>query len=236
MTSEDLAHILVVDDDSRLRDLLTRFLSENGFRVTAAGDANDARRKLAAIDYDLMVLDVMMPGETGFELTRSMRQTRDLPILLLTAMGEVEDRIEGLETGADDYLAKPFEPRELLLRIRTILRRTHSGSAETPEGASCVSFGPYIFDRAYGELTRDGCAVHLTGSEALLLGCFAQTPGRPLSREELVARNAVKGHERTVDVQINRLRRKIEEDPKYPRFLQTVRGKGYVLKASRTDV
>ena len=119
MTSEDLAHILVVDDDSRLRDLLTRFLSENGFRVTAAGDANDARRKLAAIDYDLMVLDVMMPGETGFELTRSMRQTRDLPILLLTAMGEVEDRIEGLETGADDYLAKPFEPRELLLRIRT---------------------------------------------------------------------------------------------------------------------
>jgi two-component system, OmpR family, phosphate regulon response regulator OmpR len=234
MDGEDQAHILVVDDDSRLRDLLTRFLSENGFRVTAAGDAADARRKLAAIEYDLIVLDVMMPGETGFELTRSMRQTRDLPILLLTAMGEVEDRIEGLETGADDYLTKPFEPRELLLRIRTILRRTRiaPGMQEAP---SRVSFGPYIYNRTDAELIKDGSAVHLTESEALLLGCFAQTPGRTLSREDLVARNAVNGHERTVDVQINRLRRKIEKDPKFPRFLQTVRGKGYVLKANTVD-
>ncbi|WP_193172759.1 response regulator [Nisaea nitritireducens] len=235
MNTVDQAHILVVDDDSRLRDLLTRFLSENGFRITAAGDAADARRKLAAIDYDLIVLDVMMPGETGFELTRSMRQTRDLPILLLTAMGEVEDRIEGLETGADDYLTKPFEPRELLLRIRTILRRTRSATPDMSEATSSVSFGPYIYDRTGGELTREGSAVHLTESEALLLGCFAQTPGRTLSRQDLVARNAVNGHERTVDVQINRLRRKIEKDPKFPRFLQTVRGKGYVLKANTND-
>lgn len=235
MNTLDQAHILVVDDDSRLRDLLTRFLSENGFRITAAGDAADARRKLAAIDYDLIVLDVMMPGETGFDLTRSMRETRDLPILLLTAMGEVEDRIEGLETGADDYLTKPFEPRELLLRIRTILRRTRSAPPGVPETASSVSFGPYIYDRTGGELTREGSAVHLTESEALLLGCFAQTPGRTLSREDLVARNAVNGHERTVDVQINRLRRKIEKDPKFPRFPQTVRGKGYVLKANTND-
>ncbi len=228
---EDIAHILVVDDDSRLRDLLTRFLSENGFRVTAAGDAADARRKLAAIEYDLIVLDVMMPGETGFELTRFLRKTRELPILLLTAMGEVENRIEGLETGADDYLTKPFEPRELLLRIRTILRRTRS-MPEIVEASSEVTFGPYSYDRIRGELTKGGLTVHLTESEALLLGCFAQTPGRTLSREDLVARNAVNGHERAVDVQINRLRRKIEKDPKYPRFLQTVRGKGYVLKAT----
>lgn len=230
--ADDLAHILVVDDDSRLRDLLTRFLNENGFRVTAAGDAADARRKLAAIEYDLIVLDVMMPGETGFELTRSLRKTRELPILLLTAMGEVENRIEGLETGADDYLTKPFEPRELLLRIRTILRRTRS-VPEVADSASEVTFGPFSYNRSQGELTRGGQIVHLTESEALLLGCFAQAPGRTLSREDLVARNAVNGHERAVDVQINRLRRKIEKDPKYPRFLQTVRGKGYVLKATQ---
>ena len=227
---DDLPHILVVDDDSRLRDLLTRFLSENGFRVTAAGDAADARRKLAAIEFDLIVLDVMMPGETGFELTRSLRRTRELPILLLTAMGEVENRIEGLETGADDYLTKPFEPRELLLRIRTVLRRTRA-MPEAADSQSQVAFGPYSYDRARSELTKGGETVHLTESEALLLGCFAQVPGRTLSREDLVARNAVNGHERAVDVQINRLRRKIEKDPKYPRFLQTVRGKGYVLKA-----
>lgn len=231
---EDQPHILVVDDDSRLRDLLTRYLTENGFRITAAGDAADARRRLAAIEYDLMVLDVMMPGETGFELTRSLRETRELPILLLTAMGEIENRIEGLETGADDYLTKPFEPRELLLRIQTILRRTRA-IPELAEGSSFVSFGAYRYDRTHGELTLDGETVHLTESEALLLSCFAQTPGRTLSREDLVARNAVNGHERTVDVQINRLRRKIEKDPKYPRFLQTVRGKGYVLKASAAE-
>lgn len=232
MEVEDQPHILVVDDDSRLRDLLTRFLSENGFRVTAAGDAADARRKLAAIEYDLMVLDVMMPGETGFELTRSLRQTRELPILLLTAMGEVENRIEGLETGADDYLTKPFEPRELLLRIRTILRRTRQMPEVGGDADAAICFGPFTFDRTQGELSRDGEAVRLTESEAVLLGCFAQVPGRTLSREDLVARNAVNGHERTVDVQINRLRRKIEKDPKFPRFLQTVRGKGYVLKAT----
>jgi|TARA_R110000868_G_scaffold160780_2_gene390558 two-component system, OmpR family, phosphate regulon response regulator OmpR len=234
MDGDDQPHILVVDDDSRLRDLLTRFLSENGFRITAAGDAADARRKLAAIDYDLIVLDVMMPGETGFELTRSMRQTRDLPILLLTAMGEMENRIEGLETGADDYLTKPFEPRELLLRIRTILRRTRTAPVMSDK-PSRVTFGPYVYDRTAAELSKEDRVVHLTESEAVLLGCFAQTPGRTLSREDLVARNAVNGHERTVDVQINRLRRKIEKDPKFPRFLQTVRGKGYVLKANTSD-
>lgn len=231
MAADDKPHVLVVDDDLRLRELLKRYLSENGFRVTAAADAADARRKLAAIEFDMMVLDVMMPGETGFDLTRDLRRTRDLPVLLLTAMGEAEDRIEGLETGADDYLTKPFEPRELVLRMTSILRRAQAApDPAVPPSTDRVAFGPFVFDLKRDELTRAGAIVHLTDSETVLLRCFAELPGRILSREDLVARNAVNGHVRTVDVQINRLRRKIEADPKFPRFLQTVRGRGYVLK------
>lgn len=219
----------MVDDDSRLRALLHRFLSENGFRVTEAGDADEARRRLASLAFDLIVLDVMMPGETGLDLTRDLRVSNRVPILLLTAMGEAEDRIAGLESGADDYLPKPFEPRELLLRIRTILRRV----AETPRGVAIddtVRFGDLHFDPRQDQLFRGAARIRLTEAETGLLRAFIERPDQPLSREDLLACNAVNGNSRTVDVQITRLRRKIEEDPKFPRYLQTVRGLGYVLR------
>jgi two-component system phosphate regulon response regulator OmpR len=219
----------VVDDDSRLRGLLRRYLSENGFRVTEAGDADEARRRLRALAFDLIVLDVMMPGETGLELTSDLRRANRVPILLLTAMGEAEDRIAGLESGADDYLAKPFEPRELLLRIRTILRRV----AEPPEvasGGDAIRFGDLRYDPRRDQLFRGTRQVHLTEAETGLLRVFVERRGEPLSREDLLASNVVNGNSRTVDVQITRLRRKLGEDPKFPRYLQTVRGLGYVLR------
>ena len=227
---DDLPHILVVDDDSRLRSLLRRYLSENGFRVTGASDANEARQRLLALAFDLIVLDVMMPGETGLELTAGLRRTERVPILLLTAMSEPEDRIAGLESGADDYLPKPFEPRELLLRIRTILRRV----AEVPgpgDVDGSVRFGAFHFDLREHQLYRGGLRVRLTDAETGLLRAFVERAGTPLSREDLLACNAVNGNVRSVDVQITRLRRKLEQDPKFPRYLQTVRGLGYVLKA-----
>jgi len=224
-------HILVVDDDERLRELLRRYLSENGFRVSAAADAAEARARMAGVSYDLMVLDVMMPGESGVELTRALRRTERIPILMLTAMGEAEDRIAGLESGVDDYLAKPFEPRELLLRIRTILRRlAQPSSAPAASVAGEVRFGPFRFDTGQNVLWRGDVPVRLTEAEASLLRALALAPGVTFSREDLVERNAVNGGIRTVDVQITRLRRKIEPDPSFPRFLQTVRGKGYVLR------
>lgn len=226
----DLPHVLVVDDDSRLRSLLHRYLSENGFRVTGAADADEARRRLGGLAFDLIVLDVMMPGETGLELTTDLRRTERVPILLLTAMGEPEDRIAGLESGADDYLPKPFEPRELLLRIRTILRRV----AELPSVAvndDVVRFGEFQFDPRQDQLYRGPARIRLTEAETGLLRAFVERPGQPLSREDLLECNAVNGSTRTVDVQITRLRRKLEKDPKFPRYLQTVRGLGYVLKA-----
>jgi two-component system phosphate regulon response regulator OmpR len=228
---DDLPHILVVDDDSRLRSLLYRYLSENGFRVTGASDANEARQRLLALAFDLIVLDVMMPGETGLELTADLRRTERVPILLLTAMAESEDRIAGLESGADDYLPKPFEPRELLLRIRTILRRV----AEVPGPGDVddrVRFGAFHFDLREDQLYRGRLRVRLTDAETGLLRAFVERAGIPLSREDLLACNAVNGNARTVDVQITRLRRKLEQDPKFPRYLQTVRGLGYVLKAN----
>jgi two-component system phosphate regulon response regulator OmpR len=228
---DDLPHILVVDDDSRLRSLLHRYLSENGFRVTGASDASEARQRLLALAFDLIVLDVMMPGETGLELTADLRRTERVPILLLTAMGEPEDRIAGLESGADDYLPKPFEPRELLLRIRTILRRV----AETPDRGGVddsVYFGVFHFDLRQDQLYRGPLRIRLTDAETGLLRAFVERAGTPLSREDLLACNAVNGNARTVDVQITRLRRKLEQDPKFPRYLQTVRGLGYVLKAN----
>ena len=227
--SETEPHLLVVDDDPRLRELLRRYLAENGFRVTVAGDAAEARANLAGLAFDLVVLDVMMPGENGIDFTRAVRtegQPRRLPILLLTAMAEPEDRINGLEQGADDFLAKPFEPRELVLRIRNILARRPS--LETREGA--VRFGGYRFDLARGELLRGDSMVHLTAAEVSLLSALASKAGQAVSREELSQSAQFRGNIRNVDVQITRLRRKVEPDPRYPRYLHTVRGTGYVLK------
>jgi two-component system phosphate regulon response regulator OmpR len=222
----EASHILVVDDDRRLRDLLHQYLSEQGFRVTTASDAADARAKLAAITFDLLVLDIMMPGESGLELTRALRVDGAVPVLLLTAMGESDDRIAGLECGADDYLAKPFEPRELVLRIDAILRRT-VGPAAAPGGE--VRFGRFSFDLAREELRRGDEYVRLTAAEASLLKTLARQPGAPVSRDTLTSESPMIGTPRAIDVQVTRLRRKIEEDPKFPRYLRAVRGVGYVL-------
>jgi len=219
-------HILVVDDDTRLRDLLQRYLSDQGFRVTTAVDAAEARAKLAALAFDLLVLDIMMPGETGLELTETLRRESVVPILLLTAMNETENRIAGFECGADDYLPKPFEPRELVLRINAILRRVPPPAAELP---SKVTFGDYCFDLEREELTRAGDFVRLTAAEASLLKALARRPGEPITRDDLGEESMVSGNARTIDVQVTRLRRKIEANPKFPRYLQTVRGTGYVL-------
>ncbi len=219
-------HLLVVDDDARLRELLRRYLTEQGFRVTVAGDAAEARARIASIAFDLLVLDVMMPGENGLDFTKSLRQSSRIPILLLTAMAEPEDRINGLERGADDYLAKPFEPRELVLRVRNILQRVPAPLVAAAE----FRFGACRLDLARGELYRGGDAVHLTAAETALLMALARRAGEPVSREALSEEAQFSGNVRTVDVQMTRLRRKIERDPKFPRYLQTVRGTGYVLK------
>ncbi len=225
--SDDATHILVVDDDDRLRDLLQRYLGECGFRVSTASSAAEARVALSGLDFDLLVLDLMMPGESGLELTQFIRgdnTVKSLPILLLTAMGEAQDRIAGLEVGADDYLAKPFEPRELVLRIEAILRR----GGPKQEELAVATFGACSFDMERGELTRDGEAVRLTSGEIEMLRLFARSPGVTVGRAELLA-EADAGNVRAVDVQITRLRRKIEEDPKEPRHLCTVWGQGYVF-------
>jgi two-component system phosphate regulon response regulator OmpR len=221
------AHILVVDDDSRLRDVLRRFLVQHGYTVTTAADAADADAKLAALSFDLGVLDVMMPGESGLDLLKRIRRTSRMPILLLTARGEPSDRIAGLAGGADDYLAKPFEPDELVLRIQAILRRAPPPAPPAPEA---VAFGPFRFALARDELTRDGQTVKLTTAEASLLRALAERAGEPVPREALIANSRISGGERTIDVQVTRLRRKIEDDPREPRWLQTVRGAGYVLR------
>jgi two-component system phosphate regulon response regulator OmpR len=228
---DDLRHVLVVDDDRRLRELLHRYLSDNGFLVTSARDAVEARQLQKGIAFDLIVLDVMMPGESGLELARALRQMRNnVPILMLTAMGEPSDRIGGLEAGADDYLPKPFEPRELLLRIRTILKRAMTGTPQS-EQAPEIRLGPLRFDRERAILVdRDGSVVRVTTAEASLLDALSEAPGEVLSRESLGERCAIDGGDRAVDVQVARLRRKIESDPKNPRYLQTVRGRGYVLR------
>lgn len=227
----DAQHILVIDDDTRLRELLRRYLTDNGFTVSVARDAAEARRLLAGLEFDLMVVDVMMPGENGFAFTASLRETSSVPILLLTARGETEDRIEGLEAGADDYLVKPFEPRELLLRISTILRRVSQAPEPEQEPKSgVVRLGLCVFDIERGELTREGEPVRLTSQEESLLRALAQNAGGTLSRETLIRESRVGSNERAVDVQVTRLRRKIETDPRMPRYLQTVRGEGYVLR------
>ncbi len=222
---DDAPHLLVVDDDTRIRSLLARFLTENGFRITMAGTAEEARRKLESLEFDLIILDVMMPGETGVELTKSLREEKDVPILMLTALSETDSRVEGLEAGADDYLPKPFDPRELILRVNNILRR--GGPATTPKLEQIV-FGPYTFQIARRELKRSGEALKLTDREQEIMTIFAQRPGETIPRHELVGDDVDVG-ERTIDVQINRLRRKIERDPSNPVWLQTVRGVGYRL-------
>ena len=222
---DDAPHLLVVDDDTRIRNLLKQYLTENGFRVTVAGNAGEARRKLAGLDFDLLVLDVMMPGESGVDLSKSLRAEKNVPILMLTALSETDSRISGLEAGADDYLPKPFDPRELILRINNILR--HGGPATTPKVEQLV-FGPYTFQIARRELKRGGEALKLTDREQEILAIFAARAGETIPRHELVGDDSEVG-ERTIDVQINRLRRKIERDPSNPVWLQTVRGIGYRL-------
>ncbi|PWE29338.1 DNA-binding response regulator [Maritimibacter sp. 55A14] len=225
------AHLLIVDDDERIRSLLQKFLVRNGFWVSAARDAAHARRLLAGLDFDLVVLDVMMPGEDGVSLTQSLRETNSAPILLLTAKGDASDRIRGLEAGADDYLAKPFEPKELLLRINAILRRVPQ-QAEDIDLPKMLQLGPVRYDMTRGEMWRGNDLVRLTATEAQLMRIFSTSPNMPVSRAKLVedlGRDRGQAQERAVDVQITRLRRKIEEDPKQPRYLQTVRGAGYML-------
>lgn len=220
------AHLLVVDDDARIRDLLKAFLMENGYAASTAEDAAHARRLLNAIDFDLLIVDVMMPGEDGLAFTESLRETTQTPIMLLTARDLPEDRIEGLRAGADDYLAKPFEPEELVLRTEAILRRAAPSTAP-----SAVTFGPCRFEPQSGILTKDGEAIRLTSAEIALLTVLAARPGQVISRAALATRTSA-GQERSVDVQVTRLRRKIETDPREPQYLQTIRGAGYRLLAS----
>ncbi|MGR3366359.1 MAG: response regulator [Sagittula sp.] len=229
--SENDAHLLIVDDDERIRGLLQKFLVRNGFLVSAARDAAHARRLLIGLDFDMIVLDVMMPGEDGVSLTRGIRETSTVPILLLTARSETEDRIAGLEAGADDYLAKPFEPKELLLRINAILRRMPEPASQEA-APKLMTLGAVRYDIERGEMWRGDEMVRLTATEAQLMRIFSAKPGEALSRSRLVeelGRDKGQAQERAVDVQITRLRRKLESDPKQPRYLQTVRGAGYML-------
>jgi two-component system phosphate regulon response regulator OmpR len=234
MSGSHDAHLLIVDDDERIRGLLQKFLMRNGFWVSTARDAAHARRILAGLDFDLIVLDVMMPGEDGLSLAQFIRSGRDTPILLLTAKGETEERISGLEAGADDYLVKPFEPRELLLRINAILRRAPT-SPVVEARPKVLTLGRVRYDVERGEMWMDNSPVRLTATESALMRIFAAAPGEAISRGRLVedlGRDKMQGEhaqERAVDVQITRLRRKIEADPKQPRYLQTVRGAGYML-------
>jgi two-component system phosphate regulon response regulator OmpR len=222
---DDAPHLLVVDDDRRIRDLLSRFLTSEGYRVTTADTATDARAKLKGLSFDLLVLDVMMPGETGFELAKAIRGDSNVPILMLTARDAAESRIRGLEIGADDYLSKPFEPRELSLRIANILKRAQPAA---PSPAESVRFGPFVYHLARGELRKGEEIIRLTDRERDMLRVLAHSPGETVPRLSL-AGNGGSVSERAVDVQVNRLRRKIERDPGNPVYLQTVRGTGYRL-------
>lgn len=229
--SDPAPHLLIIDDDERIRDLLRKFLARQGFLVSVARDAQHARRILSGLEFDLLVMDVMMPGEDGVALTRALRETITTPILLLTAKGDTADRIAGLEAGADDYLPKPFEPKELLLRINAILRRMPDPE---PDNAApkVLSMGPVRFDIDRAELLRGEDMIRLTATEVQLMRIFSENLREPVSRAKLVedlGRDKGQAQERAVDVQITRLRRKIESDPKQPRYLQTVRGEGYML-------
>ena len=226
MLSDDTPHILVIDDDTRLRELLRKYLSDNGFWVTTAADAAEARRRMEGLYFDVLILDRMMPGEDGLSFARTLRPDSDIPILMLTAMGEVEARIDGLEAGVDDYLSKPFEPRELLLRIRTIRSERKRRKLDSFER---IRLGCAEYDPEQGFLTVDGEPMRLTSAEAasfrvIRRAWFSLEPRRAYRR------CAIDGGERAIDVQVTRLRRKIEPDPRVPQYLQTVRGRGYVLR------
>jgi two-component system, OmpR family, phosphate regulon response regulator OmpR len=227
--ADDASHILIVDDDTRIRSLLSQFLKANGYRITTAESAADARKRMEGIAFDLIVLDVMMPGENGFQFAQKLRQTSTVPILMLTALADINDRIRGFEIGVDDYLSKPFDPRELLLRINSILRRV---AAPPPNNHSTAlevaAFGPFRFNLARGELTLGEDIIKITDRERDMMQLLAGTNGAPVSREALAGPES-EANERTVDVQINRLRRKIERDPSNPVYLQTARGSGYRL-------
>lgn len=220
-------HLLIVDDDDRIRELLKRYLTQQGARVSAAPDAEGARKLIASMDFDLLILDVMMPREDGFSLAESVRKNSSVPIVLLTARGMAEDRIKGLQIGADDYVAKPFEPAELALRINAILRRSVTNRGEPAE---VVTFGGFAFNSTRGELSQGGALVRLTEAEVALLRILAARPGEVVTREDLAKRTGAV-MERSVDVQVTRLRRKIETDARAPIYLQTVRGVGYRLAA-----
>ncbi len=220
------AHLLVVDDDSRLRTLLVQFLTEQGFRVQAASNAAEARSQLACHHFDAIILDVMMPGESGTDLTKSLRETMTIPILLLTACDQLDDKVTGFDQGADDYLTKPFEPVELLARIRSLIRRS---TLSHDKILSEVSLGLYRFNMQSGQLLFENEAIYLTSTEMILLRTLSQIPHQPFSREELAQRIGHRVSERTVDVQITRLRKKVGDDPKNPRTIQTIRHIGYAL-------
>ena len=229
--ADDAAHLLVVDDDRRLRKLLARFLSENGYRVTAAENAADARAKLRSFAFDLIILDWMMPGESGLDLARALRDESDVPILMLTARAEADDRVAGLEAGVDDYLGKPFETRELLLRVASILRRAQPKAPPAPEATS-ARFGPFVYLLDRGELRQGDDIVRRTEREREMLTLLARAQGESVPREALAGAGGG-ANERAVDVQVNRLRRKIERDPANPQHLQTARGSGYRLLIER---
>jgi len=221
--SDETPHILLVDDDERIRTLLCRYLREQGMRVSAAKDAASARQTLKGLHFDLLILDVMMPGESGLDLARDLKSKLDVPLIMLTARSEPEDRIEGLEIGVDDYVPKPFEPRELLLRIQNILKRRLQKSVQKE-----IQMGDYTFHIERGELQKENSTIKITERERDLLRQFANHAGTPIPRHELASDDS-SGNDRAVDVQINRLRHKIETDPANPVYLQTVRGKGYIL-------
>ncbi len=227
--ADDAPHLLVVDDDRRIRDLLSRFLASEGYRVTTAETAADARAKLGGLSFDLLILDVMMPGESGYDLAKAIRGSSAVPILMLTARDETESRIEGLESGADDYVAKPFEPRELSLRIGNILKRAQPAAAPSIES---VRFGQFVFHMGRGELRRGEEIIRLTDREREMLRVLATTPGETVPRLALAGNGGAAINERAVDVQVNRLRRKIERNPANPLIVQTVRGIGYRLVIS----
>lgn len=221
-----LPHVLVVDDDARIRELVSRFLTENGFIAMTADNAAAARSLLKSFEFDAMVVDVMMPGETGLQLTQDLKKKYPTPVLLLTALGEAQDRIAGLETGADDYLPKPFEPRELVLRLQSILRRAPAKR----DDAKPFRIGRWVYDPALEELVGEGGSVKLTAAEGSLIRALASRPREVISREELARKCGLDAGERTIDVQVTRLRKKIEDSSKMPRILLTVRGRGYMLR------
>ena len=227
--TDSRSHILVVDDDQRLLELLKKFLEESGFRVTGASDTNQANAYMKGIHFDLLVIDIMMPGKTGIEWLIELRESTTIPAIFLTALGETEDRIDGLSAGADDYLPKPFEPRELILRITRILDR----SLTAPNGYSDIIFGNFVFNLESRKLSKDEILIHLTTSEQDLLSCFANAPNKTLSREDLIELLEERMQGRSIDVAIARLRSKIENDPKQPYYLTTVRNLGWKLQTDK---